>query len=67
MGLYEEWRTRAQCRIEGVSVDEFFPYRGESQAKAKQVCSRCSVRAECDEFRRKHNEEGIWSGEIHER
>lgn len=43
----QEWRLRAACR--GMDPDLFFPSRGDRVAteKAKEICSRCPVRADC--------------------
>ena len=39
------WRTDAACR--GMDTDLFFPPRGGDGWRAKRVCARCPVRAEC--------------------
>jgi WhiB family redox-sensing transcriptional regulator len=39
------WQTLAECR--GERVEMFIPDRGGPTARAKQLCSRCPVRAEC--------------------
>src|ERR1700688_2300680 len=39
------WQTRAACRGERVAT--FIPDRGGPTARAKQLCSRCTVQAEC--------------------
>lgn len=52
----DNWKTRAQCRIEHVDPDAFFPvYRSGArrdrlrvEAAAKSVCSRCPVVAQCE-------------------
>ena len=39
------WQTLAACR--GERVEMFIPDRGGPTARAKQLCARCTVRAEC--------------------
>jgi WhiB family redox-sensing transcriptional regulator len=39
------WQTLAECR--GERVEMFIPDRGGPTARAKQLCARCTVRAEC--------------------
>jgi len=64
LGKHETWRQSAQCRIEEVDIVEFFPWRGTSQAPAKDVCSRCSVVQQCQDFAIENEMRGIWAGEI---
>src|SRR5689334_3199005 len=66
------WREDAAChpasRPEGVTRAEwtavFFPQRGDSTARAREVCARCPVRDRClleaDGLPRER--EGIWGG-----
>lgn len=64
----EKWIARAQCRVEQVPVTAFFPTRGASQKEAKDVCSRCPVGAECDDYaNRTRTQYGIWNGRIRKR
>jgi len=39
------WQTLAACKGERVEI--FIPDRGGPSARAKQLCARCTVRAEC--------------------
>jgi WhiB family transcriptional regulator, redox-sensing transcriptional regulator len=39
------WHTVGACR--GERVEMFIPDRGGPTARAKQLCARCTVRAEC--------------------
>jgi WhiB family redox-sensing transcriptional regulator len=39
------WQTVGACR--GERVEMFIPDRGGPTARAKQLCARCTVRAEC--------------------
>lgn len=39
------WQTVGACR--GERVEMFIPDRGGPTARAKQLCGRCTVRAEC--------------------
>lgn len=58
--LEENWQDDANCL--GVDPDLFFPERGASTRKAKEVCRGCFVRADCLEFALQNNELGIWGG-----
>jgi len=41
----------------------FFPGRGESAERARQICASCSVRRQCLEFALSHGiVHGIWGG-----
>lgn len=63
-----DWFDQAQCRIEQIPTDEFFPMRGQSQRIARDCCSRCSVTEECwDYAERTHSAYGIWGGKIRKR
>lgn len=43
--------------------EEFFPEKGGSSRAAKQVCSRCEVRAECLDWALENDvRHGIWGG-----
>ena len=42
------WQTLAECR--GERVELFIPDRGGPSARAKQMCARCPVKAECLRF-----------------
>ena len=39
------WQSLAECR--GEPVEMFIPDHGGPSARAKQLCARCTVRAEC--------------------
>ena len=39
------WQSLAECK--GEPVELFIPDRGGPSARAKQLCARCQVRAEC--------------------
>ena len=55
------WQERARCRSLG--PERFFTERGESTAKAKAICFRCTVREACLEYALAHTEKfGIWGG-----
>ena len=43
-----DWRHEALCAE--IGRDLFFPEKGETARKARQVCARCEVRAECLEW-----------------
>jgi WhiB family redox-sensing transcriptional regulator len=57
------WARRARCV--GMDTMVFFCGRGDTPAvrRAKDVCSRCPVRAECLEYAQRHNiRHGVWGG-----
>ena len=55
------WESHAACRDLSSSV--FFPERGQSSRKAKQVCRGCEVRTECLAFALESRQKyGIWGG-----
>jgi WhiB family redox-sensing transcriptional regulator len=64
--MNEEWLEQANCKNKDTSI--FFPDYGLPGAmkiakKAKEICSRCSVKTECLEFAIENREEfGIWGG-----
>lgn len=57
-----EWREQAACR--GHDSDLWFPPKGgEGGGKAKKVCDRCPVQAECLDYALDTNQIfGIWGG-----
>ncbi len=55
------WQERALCAQ--VDPEAFFPEKGGSTREAKQICTRCEVRAECLEYALDKDERfGIWGG-----
>jgi transposase len=56
------WSERARCR--GMSLEHFFPRRGQSGAIAKRVCARCPVRRECAAEAARFPTSGIWGGRV---
>jgi WhiB family redox-sensing transcriptional regulator len=57
-----DWWRQAEC-LHFVGRVDFFPARGESARDAKEVCSHCSVRAECLEFALRNEPLcGVWGG-----
>ncbi len=61
IGATPDWQELALCPQ--TDQEAFFPEKGGSTREAKQVCSRCEVRAECLEFALGNNERfGIWGG-----
>lgn len=52
------WRTLAACR--GLRPHPFYSEDPTDEARAKSICARCSVAAECGEAG--HGEPGIWGG-----
>ena len=55
------WTKRAQCRGEDPAL--FFPSVGANAAKARAICSMCSVRQECLAYALADPESaGVWGG-----
>jgi hypothetical protein len=54
------WSQRAICS--GEDPDIFFPAYGDPGVRARQVCARCPVRADCLEHATAKDEWGIWGG-----
>ena len=55
------WQDEANCM--GANADLFFPERGASTRKAKQICAECEVQVECLEYAITNGEKfGIWGG-----
>jgi WhiB family transcriptional regulator, redox-sensing transcriptional regulator len=55
------WQDSASCT--GADADLFFPERGASTRRAKQICAECTVRVECLEYAICTGEKfGIWGG-----
>lgn len=68
------WRERAACNDDEVSLDWFFPLpkkvpldperpeETHSPEQAKAVCRRCDVQGYCLEEGMRNNEDGVWGG-----
>jgi WhiB family transcriptional regulator, redox-sensing transcriptional regulator len=55
------WQDQANCM--GTDPDLFFPERGQSVRKAKEVCRGCVVRDPCLEYALTNGERfGVWGG-----
>lgn len=55
------WQDYGNCR--GADSDLFFPDRGASTRRAKQICAECEVRIECLNYAIDNGEKfGIWGG-----
>ena len=55
------WQVDASCQDQ--DPDLFFPNRGASTRKAKQICSECTVQEHCLEYAIVNAEKfGIWGG-----
>ena len=59
-GSFDTWPRQAICC--GEDPDIFFPAFGDPGTKARQVCTRCPVRADCLEDGIANDEWGIWGG-----
>jgi len=57
-----DWRDRAACA--GEPTELFFPGTGVSTWKAKCICSRCPVIAECLDYATSAGELGVWGGRM---
>lgn len=56
-----EWQENAACR--GAEPEVFFPVAEDDAWLAKQICERCTVRAECLTFSfANHERYGVWGG-----
>lgn len=63
------WQLEGRCRVEDGSVFfppahfEHKPEREAREARAKEICARCPVRAECLEWALATREQhGVWGG-----
>lgn len=54
------WVDQAACR--DVPVDTFYPDQNARAGKAKAICERCTVRAECLAWGVANERYGIWGG-----
>jgi WhiB family redox-sensing transcriptional regulator len=64
-GVVEEyrpaWHADAACRTH--PPQWWYPRRGQSLARAREICATCAVRVTCLEYALEHREEfGIWGG-----
>lgn len=56
-----DWQTNARCTE--VDPEIFFPERGGSSKRAREVCRDCKVRDDCLEYALNNKEQfGIWGG-----
>ncbi len=61
MGIRPDWHRQAACS--GVDPDLWFPERGTSQGRARQICATCPARVPCLEEALAHEPRyGIWGG-----
>jgi WhiB family redox-sensing transcriptional regulator len=59
----DSWEGDAQCGRSQANADAFFPERGGSVRRAKEICAQCDVRAQCLEYALANNEQfGVWGG-----
>ena len=55
------WRVNAACK--GMSVEEFYPTRGEIISKElAALCETCPVKGDCLNHALKHEHYGFWAG-----
>lgn len=58
------WQDRAAC--DGQPVNLFFPDRGQSDKRAKEICQKCPVTQECLDLARRNERDsarfGIYGG-----
>lgn len=58
-----DWVENAACY--GIGWEIFFPERPDAKryiAKAKKICDKCPVAAQCLEYAIETNSPGIWAG-----
>jgi WhiB family redox-sensing transcriptional regulator len=56
-----EWMSRGICAQ--VGGDEWFPEKGGTTKRAKLICSRCPVQAECLQYALDEDIDwGVWGG-----
>lgn len=60
MAAETEWMSWALCSE--IDPELFFPEKGGSPRRAKQICANCPVRQECLEYALKHGDTGVWGG-----
>jgi WhiB family redox-sensing transcriptional regulator len=56
----EKWMESAVCAT--ADPEEWFPEKGSSSQKAKNICATCPVIDECLQFALDNEEAGIWGG-----
>lgn len=58
---YPEWMSSGLCAE--TDPEEFYPERGGSTARAKQLCASCPVQLACLTYALDNNEQwGVWGG-----
>ena len=56
------WHVRAACDGRDDDGRIFFPERGRSAARAKEICARCPVVDECLAWALEHEDYGVFGG-----
>jgi WhiB family redox-sensing transcriptional regulator len=56
----EKWMESAVCASS--DPEEWFPEKGVSARRAKNICATCPVIDDCLQFALKNGETGIWGG-----
>lgn len=54
-----DWTAEAACK--GHDTDLWYPTRGDDSPRAKVICLRCPVQAECLDHALRHETNGIWA------
>lgn len=60
MAAETAWMSWALCAE--TDPELFFPEKGGSPRRAKEICAGCPVRQECLEYALKNGETGVWGG-----
>jgi hypothetical protein len=64
--VHPQFFAKAACR--GLPTEWWFPPQGPNKEqlmnlrKAREICSGCVVRAECEEYGRRTGSDGVWGG-----
>ena len=68
---HEEWRERAQCKLEGIPTSSYYPEQYQSldlTYEALKACvERCKVREECLQYALDNRERHGYFGSVSER
>lgn len=59
MFIRPEWQERAACKN---MLETFFSEHPANIREAKNVCKRCPVKTECENYAANRDEFGVWAG-----
>ncbi|MGD9996979.1 MAG: WhiB family transcriptional regulator [Ilumatobacteraceae bacterium] len=60
--LEPDWQRDSLCRDDAYRHLNWFPEKGETIDKQRDVCGRCLVRVECYQMAQDGREQGVWAG-----